>query len=104
MASIKGKPNIFFITSPRSPYKIKDEIRVLTDNFSGECWTSNADLQIRFYKKLAESEEFVGSLLGDLAFKARDRITRAPKSLGMVDLEPEIKLTEAGDRYINGTF
>ena len=27
---------------------------------------------------------------------ARDRITRAPKALGFVDLEPKIKLTQAG--------
>jgi hypothetical protein len=104
MASITGKPNIFFITSPRSPYKMKEEIKILVDNFSHQCWTSNSRLQENFYRKLAEQSFFIGSLDGDLAFKGRDRITRGPKALGLVDLEPEIMITEAGNNYLYGTF
>lgn len=37
-----------------------------------------------------------------MAFSARDRINRAPKSLGFVDLKPYIKLTEAGENFISG--
>ena len=35
-------------------------------------------------------------------FSARDRITRAPKALGFVDLKPVIRITEPGKRLIYG--
>jgi hypothetical protein len=104
MGSINGKPNLFFITSPRSPYKMKGEILVLVNNFSHQCWSGNIPLQKQFYEKLSESDFFSGSTNGDLALKARDRITRGPKALGLVDLKPEILLTRAGEGYIKGEF
>lgn len=39
---------------------------------------------------------------GDLALAARDRITRAPKALGFVDLKPAIALTDAGKMLLEG--
>jgi len=33
-------------------------------------------------------------------FGARDRINRAPKALGLVDLKPEIELTAAGEIFL----
>lgn len=38
----------------------------------------------------------------DPALSARDRITRAPKALGFVNLEPEIELTPAGYELVYG--
>lgn len=100
MTSIKDKPNLFFVTSPRSPYKMKDEVRVLVENFSGKDW--NKETQALFYETLSENDFFIGSTEGDIDFKARDRINRAPKALGIVDLSPTISLTPAGKEYIYG--
>lgn len=100
MAYITGKKAIFFVTSPRSPIKMIDEIRLLTDNFTGRVW--NPATQREFYTLLSSQNFFVGSPTGDIAFKARDRINRAPKSLGFVDLNPTIQLTAAGQLYLNG--
>lgn len=38
----------------------------------------------------------------DKAFSARDRINRAPKALGFINLMPKIELTEAGNAFIYG--
>ena len=38
----------------------------------------------------------------DPALSARDRITRAPKALGFVNLESEIELTPAGYELVYG--
>lgn len=100
MANITGKKTIFFVTSPRSPYKLTDEIRFLAENFSGRVW--NSETQKEFYLKLAEQPFFEGTKTGDIAFKARDRINRAPKSLGLIDLKPTVQLTEAGKRFVYG--
>lgn len=100
MASITNKKTIFFVTSPRSPYKLLDEVRFLVENFSGQEW--NVETQTRFYEALSAQPFFEGTVSGDLALKARDRITRAPKALGLVDLKPTIQLTEAGERFLYG--
>ncbi|MEK7095183.1 MAG: AlwI family type II restriction endonuclease [Patescibacteria group bacterium] len=100
MAHITGKKTIFFVTSPRSPHKLIDEVKFLTENFSNKEW--NSKTQEEFYIELSKQSFFEGSPSGDVAFKARDRINRAPKSLGLVDLKPTIKLTEAGKVYIYG--
>ena len=81
---------------------MRDEVKVLVENFSGQKWERNRHLQTEFYKRLAEEEFFTGTLTGELDFKARDRITRAPKSLGLVNLSPQIALTEAGEAYLYG--
>lgn len=102
MATITGKTHLFFVTSPRSPYKMRDEIKVLIEHFGGQKWEGNRQLQVDFYKKLAAEDFFTGTLTGELDFKARDRITRAPKALGFVDLYPQIALTDAGKTYVYG--
>lgn len=100
MAYLKGK-TLFFTTSPRSPLKMVPEIEVLHDNFEGKVW--NTDTQVAFMKKLAEGSDFEGQGSDkDMALSARDRITRAPKVLGFVDLKPVIKLTEPGENLISG--
>lgn len=100
MAYLKSK-TLFFTTSPRSPLKMIPEIEVLHNNFEGKIW--NSDTQVAFIKKLAEGSDFEGQGSDkDMALSARDRITRAPKALGFVDLKPIINLTEPGKKLISG--
>lgn len=100
MAVITNKKTIFFVTSPRSPHKLIDEVKFLVENFEGKQW--NNKTQKEFYLALSKQDFFEGSPTGDIAFKARDRINRAPKALGLVDLKPKIKLTDAGKEFIYG--
>lgn len=94
---------LFGFTSPRTIEKIIPEIGLLTDNFSGEIWSGNDDVQTRFFNLLFDSGFYEGDTKpGDIPFAARDRITRAPKALGFVNLAPAIELTEAGSRLLSG--
>lgn len=100
MAFLKSK-TLFFTTSPRSPLKMIPEIELLTQNFSGKVW--NKKSQEDFITLLSANDNFKGEgSKGDLSFSARDRINRAPKSLGFVDLKPVVKLTDAGFAFVNG--
>lgn len=99
MSAIKGK-TLFFTTSPRTPQRMIPEIRLLTDEFSGQVW--NNQTQIEYMRILVDQEFYQGSKeLNDPALSARDRITRSPKALGFVDLNPTIQLTGAGDAFVN---
>lgn len=92
---------LFFVTSPRTPDKIIPEIELLNDSFAGKKW--NSGTQRAFMNKLIESSYYESKKLpSDEALAARDRITRAPKALGFVDLKPTISLTDAGERLISG--
>ena len=93
MARIDGKI-IFVTTSPRTPAKMIPEIELLNTHFSGQMW--NTDSQRAFMELLKEENFFNGEGANDPAFSARDRINRAPKSLGFVVLSPAIRLTPAG--------
>ena len=100
MAYLKSK-TLFFTTSPRSPLKMIPEVEVLHENFEGKVW--NTDTQVAFIKKLAEGNDFEGQGSDkDMALSARDRINRAPKALGFVNLKPVIKLTDPGKKLISG--
>lgn len=100
MARIQG-PTLFFFTSPRTPFKMRPEIDLLAREFHGQRWIANASLQAAFMRKLAQLPEFEGSCSQkDPALSARDRITRGPKSLGLVDLKC-IALTPAGKRFLD---
>ena len=100
MARIDNKA-LFFTTSPRTPSKMIPEIKLLNEQFGGKKW--NAKTQIEFIECLAKSDFFEGSgSPKDKAFSARDRINRAPKALGFVDLNPQIALTEAGKDLVYG--
>jgi len=73
----------------------------LIDSFSGNEW--NTDTQIAFFHELFNSEFYEGSKMPDnISLAARDRITRAPKALGFVDLKPKITLTEVGKKLLSG--
>ncbi|MBU1063629.1 AlwI family type II restriction endonuclease [bacterium] len=93
MARIDSKV-IFVTTSPRTPAKMIPEIELLNTHFSGQQW--NTVTQRAFMELLKEENFFNGEGANDPAFSARDRINRAPKSLGFVVLSPTISLTPAG--------
>ncbi len=100
MAYLKSK-TLFFTTSPRTPLKMIPEIEVLEKHFKGKVW--NVDTQIEFIKRLSEGKDFKGEgSAKEMAFSARDRINRAPKALGFVDLKPIINLTQPGKQFISG--
>lgn len=103
MGSLSKVKALFGFTSPRTLEKIIPEIKLLTDSFGSEKWTGNSDLQSDFFEILYHSDFYQGeSYPSDPAFAARDRITRAPKAFGFVDLKPEIKLTKAGELLLTG--
>ena len=100
MARLNNKV-LFFTTSPRSPIKMIPEITLLHEKFEGKPW--NKITQEQFIDELAQSSFFEGvGSPSDKAFSARDRINRAPKALGFVDLKPHVELTEAGKAFVFG--
>jgi len=98
MARIDSKV-IFVTTSPRTPAKMIPEIGLLNTYFSGQQW--NTETQTAFMDLLKEENFFNGEGANDPAFSARDRINRAPKTLGFVVLSPTIQLTPAGVELVN---
>jgi hypothetical protein len=98
MARIDSKV-IFVTTSPRTPAKMIPEIELLNTHFAGKQW--NTETQLAFMELLKEENFFNGEGVNDPAFSARDRINRAPKSLGFVVLSPLISLTPAGLELVN---
>jgi hypothetical protein len=76
------------------------EIKLLLENFSNEKWNKNT--QVQFAAKLSKADFFEGTTSNsDAAFSARDRITRAPKALGFINLSPKIQITDAGNELIS---
>lgn len=100
MATINSKV-IFLTTSPRTPEKMIPEIALLDEKFHRQEW--NVDTQAAFMQVLKEENFFNGEGANDPAFSARDRINRAPKSLGFINLDP-ISLTPAGQALISGKY
>jgi len=100
MAQLENKA-LFFTTSPRTPIKMIPEIRLLHEQFEGREW--DKETQREFAVCLKNADFFEGNTSSSKSdFSARDRITRAPKALGFVDLKPNIALTEAGQAFISG--
>jgi len=89
---------LFLTTSPRTPEKMIPEIGLLVEHFTGANW--NNDTQCAFMDILREEQFFNGKGENDPAFSARDRINRAPKSLGFVILTPRISITPAGQALL----
>lgn len=85
---------LFLTTSPRTPEKMIPEIDLLIKHFDGQRW--NNETQRSYMDVLRQEQFFNGNGEKDPAFSARDRINRAPKSLGFVSLSPIISLTPAG--------
>ena len=100
MARLENK-SLFFTTSPRTPLKMIPEIRLLYEKFFNKKW--NKEVQITFIDDLITSGFFEGNGSSKYKdFSARDRINRAPKALGFIDLSPKIDLTPAGKEFIYG--
>lgn len=100
MAYLKSK-SLFFTTSPRTPSKMIPELQLLCEQFTGKKW--NRESQIAFMEILAQDTCFEGiGSSKNKDFSARDRINRAPKALGFVELSPHIRLTEAGNAFVYG--
>lgn len=97
MARIDSR-TLFLTTSPRTPSKMIPEIALLVKKFAGKKW--NKESQSAFMEVLKDENFFNGKGENDPSFSARDRINRAPKSLGFVKLSPTIELTPAGERLI----
>lgn len=74
------------------------EIRLLIENFAGQKWNPNS--QRAFMEVLRDEDYFNGKGKNDPSFSARDRINRAPKSLGFVFLDPTIQQTSAGEKLL----
>lgn len=102
MASLSKSRLLFGFTSPRTIEKIIPEIKLLCENFEGEPW--NQENQIAFYRLLSGSRFFEGGSEQQLkdGMAARDRINRAPKAFGFVEVSPSIRLTKAGERLLSG--
>ncbi len=99
MANLKKTKTLFAFTSPRTLEKIIPELRLLIDNFKNQVW--NTDSQIKFFKVLFDSPFYKGEKMpSNISLAARDRITRAPKALGFVDLKPTIEITQAGQELL----
>lgn len=100
MAQLKSQ-TLFFTTSPRTPLKMIPEIILLINNLGGEKWDKTT--QFKFAQLLATDKNYNGEGSTDnMDFSARDRITRAPKALGFVDLKPTIRLTQPGKQLVLG--
>ncbi len=103
MGNLSKTKALFSFTSPRTIEKIIPEIKILSDNFEGQQWSGNEELQSAFFQKLFDSEFYEGETFpSNPALAARDRITRSPKALGFVDLKPTIKLTPVGQLLLEG--
>ena len=89
---------LFLTTSPRTPEKMIPEIQLLIEHFSGKPW--NKETQCAFMSILRDKQFFNGEGKKDPAFSARDRMNRAPKSLGFVVLSPCISITPAGQALL----
>lgn len=89
---------LFITTSPRTPAKMVPEIELLIKNFAGKEWKKES--QCAFMEILREEEFYNGEGEKDPSFSARDRINRAPQSLGFVTLKPKIQITSAGEALI----
>ena len=89
---------LFLTTSPRTPEKMIPEVELLSKHFTGYVWKN--DTQRAFMKILREEQFFNGKGEKDPALSARDRINRAPKSLGFIILSPRIALSPAGQALL----
>lgn len=80
--------------------KMRPEIELLAIGFTGKKW--DVATQSNFMSALINDPNFEGTgKYADLAFGARDRINRGPKALGLVDISPTIKLTDAGKVFLD---
>lgn len=100
MGTIGNNRTLFFVTSPRTPWKFIPEIATLDRVSAGKKW--NTQTQTEFMEALVQEDFYIGTKTpNDPAFSARDRITRAPKAYGFVKLKPTVELTNAGKTLVS---
>jgi hypothetical protein len=66
MATLKSK-TLFFVTSPRTPFKMIPEIRLLVEEFTGQLWDNNT--QLLFEKRLSETKMSMARDYADACFR-----------------------------------
>jgi len=93
-----------FPTSPRSPYKIQAELKLLK-NFDGKEW--NEESQLAFADLLQSSEAYRGNVSKkEKAFAARDRL-RGPKLMGFILIpkrsgaNKNLEFTDVGNLFLD---
>lgn len=90
-----------FPTSPRSPYKIKPELKLLAQ-LQDRDW--NKETQLAFAKLLSESSDYLGEVSEkETDFAARDRL-RGPSTLGFIKkqnkAQTQLLLTDVGKIFV----
>lgn len=60
MANLSKSKHFFGFTSPRTLEKIIPEIRLLTEQFNGEKWSGNEEIQVNFFEILFKSGFYEG--------------------------------------------
>jgi hypothetical protein len=55
MANLSKTKHLFGFTSPRTLEKIIPEIQVLTENFTGQNWSGDEGVQLKFFDLLYKS-------------------------------------------------
>lgn len=93
----------FFPTSPRSPNVLIEDMKRMA-RLDGKPW--GAELQMEYAKLWAEDRGETTAIFRDPCFSARDRITRAPRLLGLVykpdsGLAGNFHLTAAGNALLS---
>lgn len=95
-----------FPTSPRSPYKLQGELKLLKA-FDGRVWDNTT--QLEFAKSLANYEGFEGNVSKDeTAFSARDRL-RGPRLMGFICTPKrgtkggKLEFTEVGNIFLDAS-
>jgi AlwI restriction endonuclease len=93
----------FLPTSPRSPDKIRRELALLQD-FDGQTW--DKDAQAEFFRRIVNSGtyESAGRPPKEPDQPGRERVHRAPRSLGLVRAMTgsTLEITNAGHALIDG--
>src|ERR1700722_5204028 len=101
MANLSKTKALFGFTSPRTIEKIIPEIELLIQYFGGRRW--DGTVQKAYFDVLFKSGFYEGDKRPENEeLAARDRITRAPKALGFIDLKPVVGLTAAGETLLKG--
>ncbi|MBT8624226.1 AlwI family type II restriction endonuclease [Polynucleobacter paneuropaeus] len=97
----------FFPTSPRSPYKLQGELKLLKA-FDGKVWDEVT--QLEFAKSLANYDGFEGNVSKDeTAFSARDRL-RGPALLGFICKpkarvkDGKLQFTDIGNLFLSASI
>jgi len=95
-----------FPTSPRSPYKLQGELKLLKA-FDGRVWDKTT--QLEFANSLANYEGFEGDVSKEeTAFSARDRL-RGPRLMGFICTPKrgtkggKLEFTEVGNIFLDAT-